>query len=160
MTKKSAFFLRVQVKTFSWNISATALQNKFQQALHSQRCRQTKRRDFVTRTAATQASVTTYKKLETCSGTLKLVSKLVHPVSVWRSVTRPSKTTLRGVVLYWFYHQCNGCYRCRNRQRFYFTWYLPHNRSSRKFHETDHITRCNATPAETFFAAPLHVSFT
>ena len=83
-------------------------------------------------------------RVETCSGTLKLVSKLVHPVSVWRSVTRPSKTTLRGVVLYWFYHQCNGCYRCRNRQRFYFTWYLPHNGSSKKFHETDHITRCNA----------------
>ena len=34
--------------------------------------------------------------------------------------------------------------RCRNRQKFYFTWYLPRNGSSKKFHETDHITRCNA----------------
>ena len=34
--------------------------------------------------------------------------------------------------------------RCRNRQQFYFTWYLPRNGSSKKFHETDHITRCNA----------------
>ena len=34
--------------------------------------------------------------------------------------------------------------RCRNRQQFYLTWYLPRNGSSKKFHETDHITRCNA----------------
>ena len=82
-------------------------------------------------------------KVETCSGTLTLVSKFVVPVSVWRCVSRPRETTLRDVVRYRFYHQCNGCYRCRNRQRFYFTWYLPYNGSSKKFHETDHITRCN-----------------
>ena len=39
-------------------------------------------------------------KVETCSGTLSLVSKFVVPVPVWRSVTRPSETTLPGVVRY------------------------------------------------------------
>ena len=53
----------------------TALQNKFQQALHP---------------------VTL--KVKTCSGTLKLVSKFVVQVSDWRSVTRPSETTQNGVV--------------------------------------------------------------
>ena len=55
MTKKSPFLLIVQVETFSWNIYATALQNKFQQALHR---------------------VTL--KVETCSAMLKLVSKFVY----------------------------------------------------------------------------------
>ena len=34
VTKISAFFLIVQVETFSWNICATAMQNKFEQALY------------------------------------------------------------------------------------------------------------------------------
>ena len=49
--------------------------NKFQQALHR---------------------VTL--KVETCSGTLKLTSKFVVPVSDGRGVTRPSEATLSGVV--------------------------------------------------------------
>ena len=56
--KKSAFFLKAQVETFSRNICGTALQNKFQQALHRGKL-----------------------MVETCSGTLKLVSKFVVPVS-------------------------------------------------------------------------------
>ena len=65
----------VQVETLSWNICATALQNKFQQALHSVTLR-----------------------VETCSRTLKLVSKFVVPVSDWCSVTRPREITPSGVV--------------------------------------------------------------
>ena len=34
--------------------------------------------------------------------------------------------------------------RCRSRKRFYFSWNLSRNGSSKKFHETDHVTRYNA----------------
>ena len=63
---------------------------------------------------------------------------MFFPLSDWPRVTRPSETTLSGVM----YGETLD--RCRNRQHFYFTWYLPRNGSSKTFHETDHITRCNA----------------
>ena len=59
-------------------------------------------------------------------------------MSDWRRVTRPSETTLSDVM---YGETLDGC---RNRQQFYFTWYLPRNEISKKFHKTDHITRCNA----------------
>ena len=34
--------------------------------------------------------------------------------------------------------------RCRSIKRFYFSWNLSRNGSSKTFHETDHVTRCNA----------------
>ena len=33
--------------------------------------------------------------------------------------------------------------RCRSRKRFYFSWNLSRNGSSKKFHETGHVTLCN-----------------
>ena len=96
-------------------------------------------------------------KVETCSGTLTLVSKFVVPVSVWRSVTRPSETTLRGVVRYFITSAMVAT--------------VAEIDSGSTFHDTCLITEVQksfttptilhgATPAETCFAAPLHVSFT
>ena len=98
-------------------------------------------------------------KVETCSGTLKLTSKFVVPVSVSCSVTRPSEVSLSGVVRWnsWFYRQCNGCDRCKNRQQFYyFTLYLPCNESSKRFHETDHVARCRNACWNLFRSAIAH----
>ena len=48
--------------------------------------------------------------------------------------------------------QWNSCFsttttfasHCRSRKRFYFSWNLSHNGSSKKFHKTDYVTWCNA----------------
>lgn len=53
----------------------------------------------------------------------------------------------RSSVTWW-----NSCFsttrtfasHCRSRKQCYFSWNLSRNGSSKKFHETDYVTRCNA----------------
>ena len=62
--------------------------------------------------------------------------------------------------------QWNSCFsttttfasHCRSRKQFYFSWNLSRNGSSKKFHETDYVTRCYAC-WKNWFAALLHTSF-
>ena len=49
-------------------------------------------------------------------------------------------------VTWWnsrFYHHCELCGCCRSRKRFYFLWNLSRSGSSKRFHETEYVTRCN-----------------
>ena len=43
-----------------------------------------------------------------------------------------------------FYHHWDCCECCWSRKPFYFSWNLSRNESSKTFHETDHVTWCNA----------------
>ena len=90
-------------------------------------------------------------------GTFTLVSKFVVPVPVWRSVTRPSETTLRGVVRYVITSAMVAT--------------VAEIDSGSTLHGTCLMTEVQksftkptilhgATPAETCFETPLHVSFT
>ena len=62
-------------------------------------------------------------------------------------VQRRTRPVSRSGVTRW-----NSCFlttatvasRCRSRKRLYFSWNLSRNGNSQKFHETDHVTRCNA----------------
>ena len=72
-------------------------------------------------------------------------------VSDWltqRSVTRPrTRPVSRSNVTRWnscFFTTATVASRCRSRKRFYFSWNLSPNGSSKKFHEIDHVTRCIA----------------
>ena len=73
------------------------------------------------------------------------------PVSDWlmqHSVQRPNKTSFTKwcytVKLFFFFTTATVVSRCRRRKRFYFSWNLSCNGSSKKFHKTNHVTRCNA----------------
>ena len=96
-------------------------------------------------------------KVETCSGTLTLVSKFVVPVPVWRSVTRPRP---HYVVLYVTDFITSAMVAT-----------VAEIDSGSTLHDTCLTTEVQksftkptifhgATPAEFFFAAPLQVSFT
>ena len=58
-----------------------------------------------------------------------------------------AKQVSPGGVTRWiscFYRHWDCCECCRSRKRFYSSWNLSRNESSKKFHETDHVTWCNA----------------
>ena len=57
--------------------------------------------------------------------------------------TRP--VSRRGVTRWnsCFFATATVASHCRSRKRFYFSWNLSRNGSSKKFHETDHVTRCH-----------------
>ena len=62
-------------------------------------------------------------------------------------VQRRTRPVSRSGVTRWnscFFTTATVASRCRSRKRFYFSWNLSRNGSSKKFHETDHVTRCNA----------------
>ena len=62
-------------------------------------------------------------------------------------VQRQTRPVSRSGVTRWnsfFFATATVASRCRSRKWFYFSWNLSRNGSSKKFHETDHVTWRNA----------------